>query len=190
MAAELSDPLHPDLASLQSQFAAIREDAAQLVLDLMDEQFNRPPAPRRWSIAQCIAHLNLVDGKDLDLITGAIEDARAHGITGSGAFRYGVLSSYFIKMMEPKTKMKAKAPKPYGPPPRAELDATMAEFWRVQTRIAQLVVSANGVDLSRVKVSSPVSAWIKFSLGQRFRLLAAHDRRHIHQAWEVRRSLP
>jgi hypothetical protein len=189
MAAEPAGTLNPDLASLQSQFAAIREDAAHLVEDLNDDAFNWEPAPGRWSIGQCFAHLNIVDGKDVDMMAVAIENARSNGVTGEGPFRYGALSSYFIKMMEPETRLKAKAPRVYVPPPRADLGLTMAEFWRVQTRLAQLVVAANGVDLARVKVSTPMATWIRFSLGQRFRLIAAHDRRHLFQAWEVRRSL-
>jgi hypothetical protein len=51
----------------------------------------------------------------------------------------------------------------------------------------ELVSQANGLDLERIKVASPAGP-VKFPLGQRIALLAAHDRRHLWQAWEVRKD--
>jgi hypothetical protein len=187
-----SEPaLHPDLESLRQQFAAIRTDAENLLRGLTNEQFNWRPEPGKWSIAECIAHLNLADGLDLAAIDAAISQARRDGIVGNGPFRYGAVSSWFIRRIEPPpSSMKAKAPKVYAPAERADLALATGEFRRIQARLAELVVAADGVDLARVKVPTPFSKWIKFSLGQRFRLIAAHDRRHLYQAWGVRRTLP
>jgi len=40
---------------------------------------------------------------------------------------------------------------------------------------------------SHLNVVDALDVPVKFSLSQRFALLAAHDRRHLRQAWEIRR---
>jgi hypothetical protein len=51
------------------------------------------------------------------------------------------------------------------------------------------VRQANGLDLSRVRVVSPLTSLMRMSLGQCFGLLAAHERRHLWQAARVREEL-
>lgn len=184
------DLLHPDLEALRQEFAAIRADAERLVEGLTVETFNWRPSPEKWSIAQCVTHLSVVDGKDIPLLEEAMDKARRERVTGEGPYRYGPIAAWFIGKIEPPSKMKAKAPAIYVPPPVQDPGVAMAEFRRLQTRMAELVREANGLDLGRVKVASPVATFLRFSLGQRFRLIAAHDRRHLHQAWQVRRALP
>jgi hypothetical protein len=44
---------------------------------------------------------------------------------------------------------------------------------------------ANGLDLARARVTSPVSKWLRFSLGTLFAVIAAHERRHLCQARRI-----
>lgn len=46
-----------------------------------------------------------------------------------------------------------------------------------------LVVKSNGLDLARGQTRTPFPV-LRFSLGQRFAILTAHDRRHLQQTWE------
>ncbi len=183
--------LHPELESLAGQMSAVRADAEKLCGGLTNAQFNWRPAPEKWSIAQCISHLNVVDGRDLPAVEQAIATARQSGmLLHPGPYRYGWLSSWFVRKMEPPASMKFRAPDIYVPPPEQDIHVALGEFLRVQDRLQELLVAADGLDLVRIKVPSPVVSFIKFSLGQRLRLIAAHDRRHLYQAWEVRRALP
>jgi hypothetical protein len=49
---------------------------------------------------------------------------------------------------------------------------------------------ADGLDLRRVKVATPISRFLKMSLGAMFAQIAAHERRHLEQARRVREKLP
>ena len=46
--------------------------------------------------------------------------------------------------------------------------------------------AADGLDLRRVKVVTPISRWVKLSLGMAFAQTAAHERRHLEQSRRVR----
>jgi hypothetical protein len=134
-----------------------------------------------------LAHLNVLDGLDVPAIADSIAAGRAAGFTGTGPFHYGFLSRKFVSLSEPPVKFKFKAPRVYQPPSDQPRDKVLAEFMETHNRLLELVCKSNGLDLARIKVGTPFR--IKFSLGQRFALLAAHDRRHLRQAWEVRRHL-
>lgn len=83
-------------------------------------------------------------------------------------------------------KLKFKAPTVYRPPANQPKDKVVAEFIAIHNELLGLISRANGLDLARIKIRTPFPI-VKFSLGQRFALLAAHDRRHLRQAWDVRR---
>ena len=58
--------------------------AQDVTLGLSREQFNWRMEPGRWSIAQCLTHLNIVNSKDLGSIEEAIAAGTARGLTGQG----------------------------------------------------------------------------------------------------------
>jgi hypothetical protein len=113
---------------------------------------------------------------------------RAAGLIGKGPFPYGYLSRTFVRFSEPPVKLKFKAPNVYQPPSAQSKDKVVAEFIAIHDQLLELISKSNGLDLARVKVRVIPFPRLKFSLGQRFALLAAHDRRHLRQAWEVRQQ--
>jgi hypothetical protein len=175
-----------ELRDYYEQMENVAEDAQELTATLDDPQFNWRPSPKQWSISDCLAHLNVADGLDLPLLADEIERGRAAGVTGHGPFRYGFISRWFVGFMDAPPKFRVKAPKVYLPPAGHSKEKVVLEFLSIHQRMLELVTKANGLDLARIKVPSPAGPF-KFSLGQRFALLAAHDRRHLWQAWQVRK---
>jgi hypothetical protein len=91
--------------------------------------------------------------------------------------------------MEPPAKMKFKAPKAYVPSayqPHAEI---VASFYSLQEEFLACIEEANGIDLSKTKVSNAVSRWFRLSLGQELAFDVAHERRHLWQAGRVKEEL-
>jgi hypothetical protein len=181
------ESLIEELRDYYEQFENLKEDAVELSAPLNETQFNWRPSPKQWSISECLAHLNVLDGLDVPAIRDAIEAGRAAGLTGKGPFRYGFLSRGFVRFSEPPVRLKFKAPEVYRPPANQPKDKVVAEFVAVHDQLLELITKSNGLDLARVKVRTLIR-YVKISLGQRFALLAAHDRRHLRQAWTVRRQ--
>jgi hypothetical protein len=63
----------------------------------------------------------------------------------------------------------------------------VANFLLTQEEIRKRIHAANGLHLSRAKVASAFIKSLKLGLGPCFAFLAAHERRHLWQAWQVRR---
>jgi hypothetical protein len=56
----------------------------------------------------------------------------------------------------------------------------------VRDQLADRVRTADGLDLKRQRVISPVSRLLRLPLGAYFAFVIAHDRRHLWQARNVR----
>ena len=121
------------------------------------------------------------------MVGNAIADARARGLLSSGPFRYGAISKWFVGSVEPPAKHKAKATQKLTPQPGLPLQGVLPKFLEIHDRLTHTLEQANGIDLVRVKVKAPVGPF-KLPLGQKLRLIAGHDRRHLYQAWQVRKD--
>jgi hypothetical protein len=185
-ATRVDDSLVKDLQEHRRQIEAVKEDARDLIAGLSEAQFNWVRAPGHWSIAQCLDHLTVTNRELTGQLKAVISDARTRGLTASGPFRYGMIGNMIIRSMEPPVKMKFKAPKIFKPRAHQSLEATARDFFAVHDEVLRLIEEANGLNLARIKVASPVTRLFKLSLGQVFALIATHDRRHLWQARQVK----
>jgi hypothetical protein len=185
--------LSEDIAMLIVEVEANVSHLESLTHGLSDAQFNWKPAPGRWSIAECITHLNIANGGDLGPIEAAITEGRAKNRIGKGPFTYGFLSRKFVASMEPTSQRKVKSPKRYVPPPHADKEETVKEYRRIAAELRRLTKSADGLHLARIKTAMPalpptLQPFVKMPLGARLHLITVHDRRHLWQAEQVRDS--
>jgi hypothetical protein len=97
--------MNPDLAWYQTQFRANRRAAAAICDGLSGEQFNCRPAPKSWSIAECIAHLNLGGRAYIEQVNIAIDRGRARSQLAKGPQRYGWFTRWMIRAMEPPPRL-------------------------------------------------------------------------------------
>jgi hypothetical protein len=178
----------PELAEHARHFSEHRTIAAQLCAGLTVTQFNSRPGPERWSIAECLVHLNISARLFGDAILRAVDHARAAGVVGAGPFRYGPFSRWLLRAVEPGNHRRYKAPRKFVPPPTAtyEVAPVLDEFRAAGDRWDECLHRADGLHLARVKVPSPAVPLIRFPLGAVFAIQAAHERRHLVQAQQVK----
>jgi hypothetical protein len=79
-----------------------------------------------------------------------------------------------------------RAPLALVPPP-ARPDAP-ARLLAQQDELRALIADAHGVDLRAVRIPSPISRLLSLRLGEALEMLLLHQRRHLNQAWRVRRA--
>lgn len=177
--------LHAELSEYRRQLRDARADAEKLVEGLSDAQFNWRPAPGRWSIAECLDHLN--NGwRVLEKLDHKIAKASEQGVRGEGPYSHPFLGRLYVRFVEPPPKIRVRAPKAYVPKADQPLAAVAPRFLELQDEIIRRVIAADGLDLGGIRMSSPITRRFKMSLGQWFAFLAAHERRHLWQAWQVR----
>ena len=163
-------------------------DAEGLVGDLNEEQLLWRPAPNQWSVGECLEHLNITHRQWLPLMEDASREGRDRGTLHPGPYSYGFLSRLFLRLVQPPPRLKVKAPAPFQPPAHLDKDRVIEDFKTLHARAEQVIRDSNGIDLAKVRVQSAFSRHIRYPLGMGFWILAAHDRRHILQARNVRRA--
>jgi DinB family protein len=183
-----SNELQAELREYDRQFEALERDARRLVDGLSERALVWHEAAGTWSIGDCLDHLSVTGKQSLSHIRSAIAEARSRGLLGAGPFRHPVTGRVLIRLMDAPPRMRFKAPRAYRPMRDAPVSEILTAFFLLQSELIHALSEANGVDLARVKVANPVSTWFRMTLGQEFALTAAHERRHLWQAWRVRRA--
>ena len=174
--------MHPQLQDIADDFrrASARLDA--LLARVPDERWNVRPAPERWSVAECIEHLNLTAEAFLPPLRAAIATGQGQAARPGQRFRRDLMGWFLWKVMPPPARMKAKTTPGFVPTasaPRAEIVARFEEFQREQL---DLLDAADGLDLQALRVPSPFSTRVHYNLYSAFSILPRHQHRHIWQA--------
>ncbi len=177
--------LTPEIEEFRQQFERLADEADALVAPLKDDQFAWQPSPTSWSIAQCIDHLNVTARLYLPQLDEGIANAIRQGLYGEGPFKYWWLARLLVRMLEPPPRMRVKTPAAFHPPPERTRREIMAAFRAYQVQYIDRLRQANGLDLARARVRSPVASWLQMPLGTGFAAMTAHERRHLWQARRV-----
>lgn len=182
--------MSPDLQDFLRQIDAVKAEGHAVCAGLSESQFNWRPGEGRWSIAECLVHLNVSVTCVLPAFDRALEQGRAKELTGSGPFRYGWFASWVARSMEPPPKWRMRTVKIFDVPPGAahSLSRVLPEFVAIRDQLAERVRRADGLDLRRIKAVSPANRFFRLPLGAYFAFVIAHDRRHLWQARQVRNA--
>ncbi|MBC8646740.1 MAG: DinB family protein [Thermoanaerobaculia bacterium] len=174
-----------DATDLRRQFEAAAREARDLTGELTPGQLQWRPAGK-WSIAECLDHLNNAE-RILPRFDKKLAEARAAGGERRWPYRAGWIAGLYIRSVEPPVRrLRFRSPEAFRPKPEAELFDAVPRFLRLQEDLSRRVEESEGVDVSRVRMSSPVVRRFKMSMAEWFAFLAAHQRRHLWQARNVR----
>jgi len=183
------EPLSAQLEGLRREFQSVRRNAEELLGGLTEEGFRARVRPGSWSVGECLDHLNAVARNYQPVLERAIEKGRQEGHFGTGPFGYGVGGDIAVWLMEPPPKVRFPAPGTFRPAEHGPIHEVRDEFHLRKDRFLDALDNAVGLDLSRIRVPSPVTSLLRFNLAAAFAFLAAHERRHLWQARRVRRTL-
>ena len=177
--------MHPDLEAVQQEISDARNRGLDMIDSLAAEQINWRFAPGSWSIAECIEHMSVTNELYVAAMQHALETAPPARVS-DGPVRYGWLESILLRQVEPPVKMRFKAPSAFQPASDLRPEKLRQKWEASHLGIADLIRRADGVAFDKVKVQSPGSRFLKLHLGMVFHVIAAHDRRHLWQADQVK----
>lgn len=178
------EPLIPELESFHRQFDAIKAEVTDLTAGLTETQWNWRPAAGSWSIAECLDHLNIFGRDSQATMYGMIEQARTRGFFSRGPFRGTLLGTLLIWLIEPPYRIRFKAVKSLVPGSAHRSRDVLSTFLALQGELQDLLAAANGIDLGGVKAALPTRP--RVTLGEWIAVVAAHERRHLWQARQIR----
>jgi hypothetical protein len=185
-APQMSDrsALHPQLADIAHQLNNCSQRAKHVFYGLTPEQLRQRASNGGWSIAECIAHLTLTTGEYLKLADSAFQNAPR----GEGTFKRDLVGRILAWTLEPPYRMKSKTLPAYVPGAE-HVENALDDFTRSQQELIATLERANGIALDKVMVQSSFNPRIHYNLLSFFAILAAHQRRHLWQAEQMRKQL-
>ncbi len=179
-----------DITDLIDQLASAQSDARALVTDLAEERGVWRLEPGSWSVAECLDHLAVTNRAYLQAMKEPAARALQDGKLRRRPARPGIVGSWFINSIEPPVKgsFKIKAPDAIKPHAALTLANALVSFETSQDEVRAFVSSYSSLDLASIRFRNPFIRGIRFSLATGLHVIAAHERRHLWQAWLVRRA--
>jgi hypothetical protein len=181
--------MYPELQSLEDQLDAAVRDAQAVVSGLSEERGCWCPQAGAWSVSECLDHLAKANRVYLTAMEPAATRAREQGSKRSGPALPGVVGTLFVKSLEPPVKplFKMRAPRKIRPRTQPSLSEALASFLSSQNAVRAFLRANEGLDLAQIGFVNPFLPGVRFSLATGLHVIAAHERRHLWQAWNVRR---
>jgi hypothetical protein len=180
-----------ELEALDEALAANERDAQALVAGLTDAQGGWRPAPGSWSIAECLDHMATANRVYLDAMTPPAARALADGRRRRRPALPGVIGRWFIGSLEPPAKplFRRRAPRLIRPRDAPPLADAVAAFQASQDDVRGFLRRYADIDLAALRFTNPFVRGLRFSLATGLHVIAAHERRHLWQAWRMRRAM-
>lgn len=179
-----------DIATLERAFAAAEDDAHALVHGLSDAHATWRAEPDSWSVAECLDHLATSNRVYLRAMQAPADRALAGGRRRRGPARPGLIGAWFVRLLEPPVTplFRGKAPQKIRPRPSPSLADALAQFLTSQREVVTFLQRYAELDLAGVLFPNPFIRGVRFRLATGLHVVAAHERRHLWQAWRVRRA--
>lgn len=154
------------------------------------EQLNFKANPQSWSLLECIEHLNLYGDFYLPEIES--QQLKAKPIFGEKDFRSGFLGNYFANSMLPKNGVVTNKMNTFKDknPSNSNLNITVIDrFLKQQDHLIHLLIQSKNLNLTLVKTGISISPFIRIRLGDTYRFLINHQKRHFLQMQNIKKSL-
>jgi len=173
------------LADVRTELEAIADESKAAFGHLDARQLNWKPEASRWSVAQCLEHLLTANRQMAVMAEQAMDDTRPRTVWQRLPIWPGLLGRMLVRSQSPDATRRFKAPGK-AQPAASGIDAGVVGRFVDQQRdlIARLdAVAAR--DLAGVVMVSPFAGVVAYSVLDGWRLIVAHERRHVQQAQRV-----
>lgn len=179
--------LHPQLLAIADEFnfATARLHALRTTVPAERWPIRRDPA--RWSVGECVAHLNLTGQAYADILHDAITALPRPVASGPwpGRYRRDFWGWLLWKSMPPPVRIHTRTIARFVPESVAPVETLVTEFEQWQKIQLDLLIAADGLPLNEIRVTSPFNPRLSYNLYSCFSILPAHQHRHLWQAEQV-----
>ena len=165
---------------------------APLLIDTANKQFSRlsetqinwKPSEEKWSIGECIEHLvvthKLYNSK-IKKHQPFFEDSGG----GSFKFKHTFSGMIILKYVDPNSATRAKTFKIFKPSMIQTDTNIIRSFCKEVETMISFAGKLHGADLTKLKISSPVTNLLRMNVGDALLINLYHDKRHLNQAEKI-----
>jgi DinB superfamily len=174
--------VHPELQVVIDEFESASSRLHALRDTVPAERWAERPGPDRWSVGECVAHLNLTSTAFLPMLRGALDEARRSGHKARPHYRRDLLGWLLWRSMGPPVTRRFKTAAPFVPRADRTAPELVSDFERLQAEQLAVARQADGLPIDRVKIASPFNTRLRYNLFSALSILPRHQHRHLWQA--------
>jgi len=179
-----------DIRDLREQFDAIERDAKTLTDGLTEATGTWREDDGSWSVAGCFDHLAIGNGLYVQALREGAARARKRGRFRRGPAAPGLIGGWFASFLEPPAgrRFRLKAPRKIVPRRHVSLEDAFSRFIESHRDVKRYLEENADLDLAGSRFANPFIPGVRFSLATGLQVTTAHERRHLWQAWRIRRA--
>lgn len=175
--------MHPRIQEVLSYLDTRRADLRAAVDAVPAAQRQTRPADNRWSAAEVVEHLAMVEGRMArGIFAKRIEEARANGSVGPERETTPIAPSFDAGGLLDRTERHV-APEAVVPAGTKDIEAAWADLQQARARLRATLSSADGLALGDIRHSHPTLG--DMNLYQWALWIAGHEARHTAQIREI-----
>jgi hypothetical protein len=150
------------------------------------EQLNWKPAPKSWSVAECLDHLIVANSTYFQQLE-RIAAGNFIMTTWEKWSPFSRLIGWSMKdSLQEKVKINMNTP-PIFRPSSSQMDRNvLTKFEKNLNTFLDLMTRCAHVDLDKTVITSPSISIVTYTLRDTFQFLMEHEHRHINQAIRVK----
>ena len=152
---------------------------------LNEEALNQKSAPDKWSIGELLDHLMVTN----TLYFTRFEKIIAQKHTNPLGARFKYLSAFFgqsiLKSVDPENTRKIKTVRKFQPVKKAFTLDKIEEFKDHHAELMRFAHKTDIADHRKIIITSPASGLVFYSLEDAFKIILAHEQRHLQQAVQL-----
>jgi DinB superfamily len=181
--------MHPQIQAVFDEFVSAQARLGALAGACAEASWARRADPARWSVGECVAHLNLTAQAYLPLIRQGLDEAHRIGGRASARYRRDLTGWMLWRSAGPPVRFRTSTSATFIPTSTESREWTVATFEQLQSDQLACVREADGLPLERVRVVSPFNARLRYNLYACLTILPRHQHRHLWQAEQVLEQL-
>jgi hypothetical protein len=174
--------MHPQLQAITAEFEQAQARLHRLSERLPDALWSQRPDPGRWSVAECVAHLNLTTEAFLPILRSGLAEAGARGGGAPRRYRRDPLGWLVWIGSGPPARVRLRTAAAFVPASTEAPEAILSSFDSLQAEQLACVRAAEGLPIQMVKIASPFDPRARYNLFAALCILARHQHRHLWQA--------
>lgn len=149
----------------------------------------QPNGGKSWSVGQCLQHLVQMNTSYATALREAAENNSDQLEPRTAPMQpKGWLARLFLNITEPPPKFNMPAPSKIAPPSQVT-SAVLGDFEAAQQSLAEFMKKYGSADLGDIRYKNPIGPIVNFTIDTGLLVIAAHNRRHLWQAENVRKSV-
>ena len=180
--------MNEELPNLIEQVHDIAEDAQKTFGTLSAEQLNWKPNADQWSVAQCLEHLIVSNAAFFPLIKKIANGEYRPSFRERLPLLPRFFGSVILGAVQPQAQRKFKAGPKFLPSSSAIDGNIVSRFKNQQQEVIENMKMTQNLNLRKIIITSPVASFATYSLLDAFRIVVAHEQRHLEQAKRVMKA--